>query len=397
MQFTFKLLTAAVLAEQGVNALELQAQEKSASHHASGPYSVPEAFRAYATPSPHLQGYGHGYGGYGGHGYGGYGNAGYVNTYGYGSHGYSGYGRSNSYGHGSSYASTGYSHCDADCEAKVGEVKGAMSGKLQDTADTCVESAEALREEIVGEIRALREKLSQEANDRAQASVGKLSDQVDMDLALLLDSFSSLKGEIDEEKHSIAEKIEKLAWETKSKISKIKGYSGRGIGAYGGYNRHAHHGYSQPSYGYSASGSHGGYGPSTSEYGFGNHGSYAVPAKGYLGFGDPAYNAGHIEKKNEGPHPGLYGALLFAQTEMDGGIEGTILGGPRTFECADGSKFECNAGTLGCFPDSPDFCDAPTRDPPTRDAPTSRRDDILGGPVTYECADGSKFECNAGV
>jgi hypothetical protein len=138
----------------------------------------------YANPTPHLQGYGHGYGGYGGHGssygnsgygntgYGntGYGNTGYGNTsYGYGSNSYSGYGVSNSYGHGNSYGSsyskpsTGYSHCDADCEAKVGEVKDAMKGKLQDTADTCVESAEALREEIVGEIRALREKLSHEA------------------------------------------------------------------------------------------------------------------------------------------------------------------------------------------------------------------------------------------
>jgi hypothetical protein len=389
MQFTFKLLTAAVLAERGVNALELQAQEKSASVHAPGPYSVPEAYRVYANPTPHLQGYGHGYGGYGGHGssygnsgygntgYGntGYGNTGYGNTsYGYGGNSYSGYGVSNSYGHGNSYGSsyskpsTGYSHCDADCEAKVGEVKDAMKGKLQDTADTCVESAEALREEIVGEIRALREKLSQEAKDRAQASVDKLSDQVDMDLAMLLDTFNTLKGEIDEEKHSIAEKIEKLAWETKSKISKLKGYSGRGIGSYGGYNRHANYGYSQPSYGYSAPSSHGyghtdvnhgGYGPSTSEYGFGekgghdthhgsnygsNHGAFAVPAKGYLGFGDPAYSTGYIEKKNEGPHKGLYGALLFAQTEV-AEFGGMTLGGPQTFECADGSKFECNAGT----------------------------------------------------
>jgi len=291
MQFTFKLLTAAILAEQGVNALELQAQEKSASVHAPGPYSVPEAYRVYANPTPHLQGYGRGYGGYGGHGssYGnsGYGNTGYGNTgYGSTSHGNTGYGNTgygntgygstsygntgygntsrgyggnsspgygvtNSYGHGissgSGYSkpSTGYSHCDADCEAKVGEVKDAMKGKLQDTADTCVENAEALREEIVGEIRALREKLSQEAKDRAQTSVDKLSDQVDMDLAMLLDTFNTLKGEIDEEKHSIAEKIEKLAWETKSKISKLKGYSGRGIGSYGGYNRHANSGYNR--------------------------------------------------------------------------------------------------------------------------------------------------------
>ena len=176
-----------------------------------------------------------------------------------------------------------------------------------------------------------------------------------MDLAMLLDTFNSLKGEIDEEKHSIAEKIEKLAWETKSKISKIKGYSGHHIGAYGGYNRHANYGYSAPSsHGYGHKDvNHGGYGPSTSEYGYGNnHGAYAVPAKGYLGFGDPAYSTGHIEKKNEGPHPGLYGALLFAQVEDKeiegdflGGLGGQILGGPITYECADGSKFECNAGT----------------------------------------------------
>ena len=380
MQFTFKLLAAALLAEQGVNAIELSAQEKSSPVHGSGPYSVPEAYRVYASPSPHLQGYGHGYGGYGGHSYGGhgygYGNAGYVNTYGYGpSNAHVDYRAPRSYGHGSNYGSSystpstgGYSHCDADCEAKVGEVKAAMAGKLQDTADTCVENAEALREEILGEIRALRERLSQEAQDRAQASVNKLSDQVDMDLALLLDTFNTLKGEIDEEKHNIAEKIEKLAWETKSKISKLKGYSGRSVGSYGGYNRYAHSGYSQPSYGYSKPSSYGhghtdvdhaGYGPSTSQYGFGNHGGHAVPAKGYLGYGDRAYSTGPIEKKNEGPHPGLYGALLFAQIEEEGTegfLGGDILGGPQTFECADGTKFECNAGVQGCFANSPDFC-----------------------------------------
>ena len=367
MHFAFKLLTAAVLAEQSVNALELAAQDKSSSVHAQGTYSVPEAYRVYASPSPHLQSYGHGYGGYGGNRYSSYSGSSYGNTsyghgtssYGSNSRSYGGYGASRtsygSYGNnfGSSYSRPsygGYSHCDADCEAKVGEVKAAMAGKLQDTADTCEASAEALREEIVEEIRALRVQLSGEAQDRAQASVDKLSEQVDMDLAMLLDTFNTLKGEIDEEKHSIAEQIEKLAWETKSKISKIKGYRGGHIGAYGGYSRHSNFGYSQPSYGYSGHSSsygyghddvsHGGYGPSTSKYGHGGHdehqddhdnsylgsnysgnhgsnygsrhGSYAVPAKGYLGYGDAAYTTGPIEKKNEGPHVGLYNALLFA-------------------------------------------------------------------------------------
>ena len=64
----------------------------------------------------------------------------------------------------------------------------------------------------------------------------------------------------------------------------------------------------------------------------------------------------------------------------------SILGGPETYECADGSKFECKAGTQGCFANSPTYCNEPVELRP-----------ILGGPVTYECEDGSKFECNAGT
>ena len=133
-----------------------------------------------------------------------------------------------------------------------------------------------------------------------------------MSLAMLLDTFKHLSHEIDAEKHAIAGRVKQLAWDTKAKISALKGYtSGYNPGVYGGYNGYGNQhnaGYGNVGYGATR------YGATANGYS-GNFG-YAVPAKGYLGYGDSAYDYGFGKDKKEGPHEGLYSALLFAQTEF---------------------------------------------------------------------------------
>ena len=40
-----------------------------------------------------------------------------------------------------------------------------------------------------------------------------------------------------------------------------------------------------------------------------------------------------------------------------------MVGKPEILACADGTKFTCNAGTLGCYADSPSYCKAPAPKP----------------------------------
>ena len=71
-------------------------------------------------------------------------------------------------------------------------------------------------------------------------------------------------------------------------------------------------------------------------------------------------------------------------------IEDDIVGGPTTITCDDGSEVMCPAGTRDCFDGSAFYCDTPELIAPEEEI-------ILGGPTIITCDDGTEVMCPAGT
>jgi hypothetical protein len=71
-------------------------------------------------------------------------------------------------------------------------------------------------------------------------------------------------------------------------------------------------------------------------------------------------------------------------------LEADIVGGPITITCDDGSTVMCSEGTQNCFDGSDFYCGTP-------DLVLPEPEIILGAPTTITCDDGSIAMCSAGT
>jgi hypothetical protein len=115
-------------------------------------------------------------------------------------------------------------HAGYDClEYKTTDALDAMVDEVNDTKNTCLETAYDFREELIAEIRELRAELSQEAAERSAASIdtltGAAADAIDR-----IEAFQAeVKDQIADRKIETARNVRSLAWDAIDGIKAIIG------------------------------------------------------------------------------------------------------------------------------------------------------------------------------
>jgi hypothetical protein len=98
--------------------------------------------------------------------------------------------------------------CGYDCiEDKTGEALDIMLSGVGEQNEQCFGQAESLRQEILSEIQALRESLTQESADRANGSISALNQLLEESLDMLSSTLNDIKYAIDEEKAAVVERV----------------------------------------------------------------------------------------------------------------------------------------------------------------------------------------------